>query len=131
MKRPYLASRNHSSLFSLAGSTRADAWLGPTGASAPTPAARASRTHVSVPPARHAKAARAATVLFMIVSESQTHRELHDARRPRRAGDADRRPEVRVDLRPGRVEARRPIDVLELDLVEQIVDLGAELRRFA
>src|SRR5262249_1987844 len=61
-------------------------------------------------------------------SEVQPQRQLDDARRARRVRDADRRPEVRVDLVAGGIEPRRPIDVLELDLVEEVVGLDAELR---
>src|SRR5437667_418248 len=68
---------------------------------------------------------------FIRASEVQPHRELHDARWTRRARNADRGAEVRVDLHAVGVESRRAIDVLELDLVEQIVDLRADLRRAA
>src|SRR5438093_13609004 len=66
---------------------------------------------------------------FIRASEVQSDRELHDARWTRRVRNADRGAEVRVDLHAVGVEPRRAIDVLELDLVEQIVDLRAELRR--
>src|SRR5258708_29020357 len=110
MKRRYLASGNHSSRFSLTGSDAG------RGACAP------GMLTIEI------NAARTAQTILMAASEIQTHGQLDDARRARRAGDADRRAEVRVDLRTCRVEPCRAVDVLELDLVEQIVDLGAELR---
>ena len=53
---------------------------------------------------------------------------LYYTRRPRRRRDADSGAEVRVDLHPGGVEARRPIDVLELRVVEDVVALEPELQ---
>src|SRR5207249_986869 len=88
-------------------SLMADGWRASTIASAPT----ATRPNC-----------------FIRTSEIQPDRELHDSRRTRRVADADRGAEVRVDLHAVGVEPRRAIDVLELDLVEQIVDLRAELR---
>src|SRR5580765_9069861 len=108
MNRPYLASRNHSSRFSRAGS-------GGLGACAPGR------------PTSNANAVKAAKSCFIHLSEVQSYRKLHDARRPGGIGDPDHGPEVGVDLRARGVEPRRAVDVLELHLVEEIVDLGAEL----
>src|SRR5262245_30359780 len=116
MKRPYFASRNHSSRFAFAGSGAGRVVCAP-GWTTKNPKA--------------ATIAKAQNARFIWTSEIHSHRELNDPRRPRRVRDADRRAEVRVDLHAVRVEPSRAVDVLELDRVEQIVDLRAELRRDA
>src|SRR5262245_54480154 len=65
----------------------------------------------------------------MSTSESDARRQLNHTRRPRRIRNADRRAEIRVDLRAVHVEPRSPVDVLEFHLVEQVVDFRAELQR--
>src|SRR5712691_8269639 len=138
MKRPYLASRNHSRRFSLAGSTAGldtapacttsagVAWAGLKACTTRAGVVRAFRPAVAIASAMSATPAN--TRKRIRSSEVQPHRQLDDARRARRVGDADRGPEVRVDLRAGGVEPRGAIDVLELHLIEQIVDFHAQLR---
>src|SRR5712691_5014722 len=131
MKSPYLASRNHSRRFSLAGSTAGldtapacttSAGVAPAGLKACTTRAGAVRTSAAgavraplacvgrAPAAGVVRAFRPAVAIASAMSatpantrkrirssEVQPHRQLDDARRARRVGDADRGPEVRVD----------------------------------
>src|SRR6187551_984708 len=108
MKRPYFASRNHSRRFSFAGS-------GVFGA-----CARGA-------PIRNAKAAKTAKTLLMVFSESESCRQLNQAGRRRRRVDAERRPERRLRLLARGIEHRGAVDVDELDFVQHVVNLAAEL----
>src|SRR5262245_45777185 len=110
MKRPYLASRNHSRRFSFAGSGGRGDW------------ARGWTI-------RNAKAAKIAKTLLMVCSKAEPCRQLNLPRCGGRRVDAVRRAERRLRLLARGVEHRRAIDVDELHLVQQIVDLAAELER--
>src|SRR5262252_5862912 len=123
MNRPYFAWRNHSRRFSLAGSgaalTGCATEVGEAALKGCAPEVNAPTVSASATPIRGR----------MSTSESDARRQLNHTRRPRRIRNADCGAEIRVDLTAVHVEPCRAVDVLEFYLVEQVVDLGAELQR--
>src|SRR6185436_17261631 len=126
MNIPYLASRNHSSRFSFAGS----GGFGDGVCAVPLTTATAPKSAGKIDlrinaPSWLLRILRRPS--YPSASEIEAERHLQRARRARRAADAVGGAEVGVHLRARRVEARGAVDVLELHRVEHVVRLETVL----
>ena len=148
MKRPYFASRNHSSRFSLRGIRRAHGGLRigrPKGLRYRCGVARpeglrqprshqlevAQQLYAGLAAGREDRDEQPARTAVRILirsplSEAETRGQLNRfAAAPSAMLMPERRPERRLGLPAGRVEHRRAVDVDELHRVQHIVNLGS------